>query len=103
MNGRLYKSIRSRGQSPEETVRRHMGPSEFGEGGPGSGVHSWICIVQKVVKAGHWDPHHCRTEESGSKKPQVGFSSSCLGLLLCLTGSLWGRSSAEREIHVEVL
>lgn len=58
MNGRLYESIRSLGQSSEETVRRYIGPSEFGEGGPGSGVHSWKYIIQKVVKAGHWDPHH---------------------------------------------
>lgn len=83
MNGRLYESIKSHGQSSEETVRRRMGPPEFGEGGTGSGVHSWKGIVQKVVKAGHWDPHHCTAEESGSKKPQVGFSSSCLRLLLC--------------------
>lgn len=91
MNGSLYGSIRSHGQSSEATVRRRMGPEEFGEGSAGSGVHSWECIVQNVVKAGHWDPHHCTAEESGSKKPQVVFSSSCLRLLLCLTGSLWGQ------------
>lgn len=55
------------------SCRRHIGPSEFGEGGPGSGVHLWKCIIQKVVKAGHWNPHHWRVEESGSKKQQVGF------------------------------
>lgn len=42
--------------------------------------HSLLEVYCPVVKAGYWDPQHSRAEESVSKKPHVGFSSSCLRL-----------------------